>query len=64
MKNKVKTIVVIVLIGVAGYFTYQHFCGCKENCEATCESKDSTAVTTTPTVAVNDSTAVKDTTKK
>lgn len=62
--KKVKTLFVIALIGVGVYFAYEHFFGCKQNCEASCDKKDSVTVSTTPTVVVNDSCSVKDTTKK
>ena len=62
--KKVKTLIVIALIGVGGYFAYQHFFGCTESCEASCEKKDSVAVSVTPTVVANDSCAVTDSTKK
>ena len=66
MKKTIIKIAVLAAIGFGVYFTYEHYFGCKGTCDESCENKDSVAVTTTPTVSVNDSTktVVADTTKK
>ncbi len=66
MKKNLIRLAVFAAIGIATYFTYEHYFGCKENCETSCENKDSVSVSTPamPTVAVNDSCIAKDTIKK
>ena len=64
MKKGLIKLTVLVAIGVGVYFGYEHYFGCKETCDESCESKDSVLVTT-PTVDVADScVSTKDTTKK
>jgi len=64
MKKTLIKIAVFVAVGLGAYFTYEHYFGCKGTCDESCTNKDSVSVSVTPTISVNDSCAVKDTTKK
>lgn len=67
MKKSTKSIIVVILAAVLGYFSYTKFCCNNENCEENCENKDSVTVAvpaadttvkteTTTTVVATDST--------
>lgn len=66
MKKSTKSIIVVILAAILGYFSYTKFCN-NESCEENCENKDSVTVATpaadttvkaetTTTVAATDST--------
>jgi len=65
MKKKIIIVIVLAVVGLAGYFGYQKCCGCKA--EDTC-NKDSVAVCTakvdTISAVTTSTESVKDTTKK